>query len=146
MAAFTSLTLGAKLALAATAVSTVGQTVMAKKAAKEQKYANQVQTSQEQIRSRLARRRAAKEERQRRATLLAGATATGSQQSSGFLGASGALGTNYGQGIAQQKTEARSAFTISSANQRAADYMSRARTFGAFGDFAVSSYSFLKST
>lgn len=126
------------LGLAVSAASTIVQAVQGRKAAKARRESQAVQTAGEAIRDRLARRRAAREERVRRARLLQSSEVGGTSGSSGELGASGALRTNSAAGVANQSSQRTVSQGISAANQQAADAQSRAASVGAFADLVQS--------
>lgn len=94
--------------------------------AKFQREAKRIQLNQESVTSRLQRRRLARDERRRRALLITGSEAAGAIGSSSFLGASGALGTSFGQSEARQKQLSRANISISVQQQKAADKATQA--------------------
>lgn len=120
--------------LATGVAGTIAQRAEAKKAAAAQREANTVSRSQQTIENNLARRRAAREERVRRARLIAASENTGTSGSSGELGALSALGTNTGGAISEQQGQVLAADGISRANQRFADAQSKFDSIGAFTD------------
>lgn len=102
-------------------VGVIGQQKAAKKQAAAQREANAISVAGGDIRDRAARRRAAREERIRRARLLSASKAQGTTASSGELGGLAALNTNLNIGLASQESDRLAATGISAANQRAAD-------------------------
>lgn len=124
------------LSLAVGAATGIAQAVQARKATKARRESAAVQTAGEGIRDKLARRRAAKEERIRRARLIQASSTGGTSGSSGEVGATSALGANFASGVAQQSAQRGVAKGISAANEKEASAVSRAKTFGAIGDFA----------
>jgi hypothetical protein len=121
------------LSLAVSAASTVAQVVAAGNAAAARREANAVQTAGQQFRDQLARRRAAREERIRRARLINTSATSGTMGSSGYVGAISSLGANLGSAFAAQRNEAATSIGISRANQRAADAENFGNSFAAFG-------------
>lgn len=139
MPAFSSIALG--LTVASTAVGISQQN----KAARARKEGQRIQGNTEQVQSRLARRRAARQERQRRSALIASSVATGTGGSSGQLGAESAIGSNFGQAVAQQGAQTRGALGISAALQTAANAENRAASAQAFGNLVTSSINLKKT-
>lgn len=119
--------------IALMAVSTAVQMSNARKRAKEQKEANAVATAGGLIKDNATRRRLAREERVRRARLLATSRASGGTGSSGEGGALAALSANFGGASAELSSDGLTAQGISAANQRAADYASKADAADAWG-------------
>ena len=119
------------------AASTVAQSVQARKAAKARREATAVSTAGENVRDKIARRRGAKEERLRRARLIQASTAGGTEGSSGEIGATSALGANFGAAVASQSMQRGVSQGITAANQKAADATSKGKMIGAWGDLAV---------
>lgn len=101
-----------------------------KKMQKAQKEANAVASASGEITDRAARRRAAREERLRRARLLSTSRASGAGGSSGELGALGALTTNFDSAVADQSSQRLAAQGISAANQRYSDAQSQYESAG----------------
>lgn len=130
MAVFTALAVG--LAVAGTVMSYSAQ----RKAAKEQRRANDIQQAGEEVRGRAARRAAARQERIQRGMLVQSGANTGTGGSSGFLGAVSSLSANYGSAVARQKEQDLTSKGVSAALQKAADYSSKANMYGSFADLA----------
>lgn len=126
----------ALLTLAVTAATAVAQGVQSRKAAKARRESQAVQTAGENIRDKLARRRGAKEERLRRARLVQASTTGGTSGSSGEIGATSSLGSNFAGAVAGQSMQRGVASGISAANQRVADAQGKSNTFGAIGNLA----------
>lgn len=124
------------LSLAVGAAGAIAQGVQARKAAKARREAQAVSTAGNNIRDKLARRRAAREERLRRARLVQQSEAAGATGSSGMIGATSALGANFGAATAQQRGQTQVAEGISAANQREADARSRSAQIGAWTNLA----------
>lgn len=132
------------LTLAVTAATTIASTVQARKAAKSRKRAQAISNASEEIQNRTARRRAAREERIRRARLVQSAETSGAENSSGLVGATSALGSNLAAGIANQSSQRRGAQAISAANQKATDAEDRGRFFNSLGSLAKSGLDFFE--
>lgn len=126
----------ALLSLAVGAASTIAQTVQARKAAKARRESQAVSSAGEAVRDKLARRRAAREERLRRARLVQASTTGGTSGSSGELGATSALGANFASGVASQSFQRGVSQGISAANQKEADAVSTSKTIGAWSGLA----------
>lgn len=124
------------LSLAVGAATGIAQAVQARKATKARRESQAIQTAGENIRDKMARRRAAKEERIRRARLVQASTTGGTTGSSGEIGATSALGANFASATAQQSASRGISQGISAANARGADAQSRGATIGAFGKIA----------
>lgn len=120
------------IGLLLTVVSTAAQISSQRKAAKAQREARAISTASQDISDRLSRRKLAREERIRRARLLAGAEANGGIGSSSFLGAQSALSANTDSAIAEQSGQSIAAKGISAANQRAADAETKYNQWTAF--------------
>lgn len=135
MAAVSTILIGAAIG-----VSAVGQYRSEKKAAAARREANAISSAAESIRSRLERSRSAKEERIRRARMLASAESSGAVGSSGLAGGTSALGTNFAGARSAQLVQSNAALGISAANQRASDALSRASMFQNFGALAQNVY------
>ena len=129
--------LGSILQLAVGAAGVISGTVAAGKSRRARQEARNVSVAQQQIQDRIAKRRAAKEARIKRARLLQAAETSGATGSSGLVGATSALGANFGAAVAGQRSGQFAAQGISAANQRAADAESTgARNEALFGLFS----------
>ena len=126
----------ALLSLAVSAATGIAQAVQSRKAAKARRESQAVQTAGENIQDKLSKRRAAKEERIRRARLVQASTTGGTSGSSGEIGATSALGANFASAQASQSAQRGVAQGISAANQKEADAVGRSNTFGAIGNLA----------
>ena len=124
------------LSLAVTAATTIAQQSQARKAARAQREANAISSAGQQIEDRMARRRALREARVRRAIIQNSAAQNGAQGSSGESGALSALGSNLGASFANQTTQANVSQGISAANQKSADAQNAFDQIGAFGKLA----------
>lgn len=102
-----------------------------RRAQAEQRAGNKAQSMQE-------RRNQLREERQRRATLLASSVAMGTAGSAGEMGAEGSMSTKLGTNLGMNLGMLQTAQNISIFQQQASDYLNRAQTARAIGG-AVSS-------
>lgn len=133
------------IGLLAAVITTAGTISASKRAAKAQREATAISTASQDVRDTVSRRRLAREERIRRSRLIAGSVASGAIGSSGLIGAEGALTTNTGSAVAQQRGESLAARGISAANQRAADAQSKANQWRAFGSLVNSGLNLYKT-
>ena len=115
------LTLLQGLQLAVGAAGVISGVATAKKATKARNESKNISTANQQIQDRIAKRRAAKESRIKRARLIQAGETSGASGSSGLVGATSALGANFGAAVAGQKSQQFAAQGISAANQRAAN-------------------------
>lgn len=122
--------------LAVTAATTIAQMSQARRAAKAQKEASEISGAGQQIQDRVARRRAIREARVRRAMIENSAAQSGGQGSSGESGALSAVGSTLGASVANQSTQARVSQGISVQNQKAAEAETAFDQIGAFGKLA----------
>jgi hypothetical protein len=81
-------------------------------------------------------RQRVREERIRRAQILAASENQGASSSSGALGAIGALSTNLSGMVGSMMGESKSNAGINKFTQKAADYTSQANMIGAFTEVA----------
>lgn len=102
-------------------VGAAAQMSATKKMAAAQREAGAVSTASGDIRDRAARRRAAREERLRRARLIASSRASGAGNSSGEIGGLASLSTGFESSVASQTEDRLANEGISAANQRYAD-------------------------
>lgn len=112
------------IGLAISAVGVVKQQAAARRAAKAQKEGRAIESASQQVEDKLARRRAAREERIRRGRLIAMGENSGTEGGSGQVGALSSLSTNFGAAQAGQSTQAAAARGISAANQQYSDAQS----------------------
>lgn len=124
------------LSLAVSAGSAIARRNQARKAAAATNEANAVSTATGEINNRLARRRAAREERLRRARLKQSASNYGVSGSSGEFGALSALQANSQTNLANQNANEVAARGISAANQRAANAQTSIERISAFEGLA----------
>lgn len=122
------------ISLAVSAAGTIAGAVQARKASKARKRAQAISTAQGQIEDRVQRRRAAKQERLRRARLVQSSENAGAATSSGFIGAGSALSGSLAAGLANQSSQALGAQGISAANQQEASARSRGANISSFTD------------
>jgi hypothetical protein len=108
----------ALLSLAVGAAGTIASVVQARKAAKAQKEAQAISTASGQAQDIYARRKAARESRIRRARLIQASSNTGTEGSSGEMGASSSLTAGFGASVAQQTAGQIATAGITAANQR----------------------------
>lgn len=101
-------------------------------ATRNQKEANNVASAQQQSASAESRRQRIREQRVRRAQILAASENQGTASSSGEIGAIGALSTNLAGMIGSSLGEAKANTAINRYNQKAADSMATANTIGAW--------------
>lgn len=120
------------LSAVAGVVGAVSQAKAAKEQAAAQREANEITTAQQEVNSRESKRSKVRESRIRRAQILAQSENVGSAESSGEVGAIGALNTNlsgvFGQSVGQSKSNE----NINVQNQKAADAGAKAAKIGAF--------------
>lgn len=120
------------LSAVAGVVGGMAQAKATKKAAAAQKESNEIQTAQQKVTSQESKRSKIREQRVRRAQILQASENVGVQDSSGQVGAIGALDTNlsgrFGQSVGQSKTNE----GINKQNQIAADARAKAASIGAF--------------
>lgn len=124
----------------ASVASGIAQASAANKAAKAQqqaanaqKEANNVQAAQVEVQSSDSRRQAIRENRIRRAQIMAASNNQGTGSSSGAIGAGGALNTNIGTMVGSSLGQSNANRGINANMQRAADFTSQANTFLAKG-------------
>lgn len=110
----------------------IAQSNAAASAAREQREARNISSAQDRVRSMEDRRTRVREERIRRARIIAQSENTGTGDSSGAIGAVGALSTNLAGLIGTSLGESRANTAINNATQRAADASSRANEIGAW--------------
>lgn len=113
-------------------VGGIAQANAASQAAAAQKEANNVQSAQQKVASAESRRQKVREERIRRAQIIASSENSGTTNSSGSLGAQGALATNLAGMVSFSQGESRANSAYNSNMQRAADFTSQANTIGAW--------------
>lgn len=122
---------------AATVYSTRKQEELAGQAADERRKARRIQNSTEKVKNRSERRRAAREERIRRARLISTAENSGGAGSSGLVGATSALGSNFGAAVANQRFEELANRGISAALQKESDFLRDAESVGNYGQLVA---------
>lgn len=123
----------ASLALAGAAVTTVATVRAQRKAEAAQREGRAVQSASNDFSNIVQRRRAAKEERVRRARIRNAAETSNVSGSSGESGAISAVASNTGSALAFQSSQQSAFRGINAANQRAADARSSGRRIQAFG-------------
>lgn len=130
-------TVSTALAVGSFAVGAIGAGVQIsamRKADKQASEAKRLQTAAEQVRDRTTRRRAAREERIRRARLINASSQQGTSGSSAEIGAGGALSSNFASAQARMTEQGAFSTGISGRLQSAADSRSRARNAAAWTD------------
>jgi len=127
------LLIGAAVAAASVATG-VMQMSAAKKANKAREEANKVQTADQKNQARETSRRAIREARIRRAMILQQSENTGTQASSGQIGAVGVVGTYLGNSNAVASMQTKAIEGINSWNQKAANYDYKASQWGMIGN------------
>ena len=115
-------------------VGGVMQANAASQAAGAQREANAIQGAQQETASTESRRQRVREQRIRRAQIIAASENTGTTASSGQIGAVGALSTNLAGLIGTSLGESKANTAINSATQKSADFTSTANTIGAWTD------------
>ncbi len=125
------LVLGA-LSIAVGVIGGIAQASSTAAAASEQREARNISGAQDKIRSMEDRRARIREDRIRRAQLLAASENTGTTGSSGQIGAIGALSTNLAGLVGSSLGESRANEAINGAVQRSADHQSTANQIGAW--------------
>lgn len=110
----------------------IAQANAASQAAAAEKEARNIQGAQQQTASAESRRQRIREERIRRAQILAVSENQGTGASSGQVGAVGALSTNLAGLVGSSLGESRANAGVNRNLQRAADFTSQANTIGAW--------------
>jgi len=114
------------------AFGAIAQSNAASQAAGAQKEARAIEGAQTQVQSQQNRRQRIREARVRRAQMLAASENQGTSQSSGEIGAIGAINTNLAGMIGTSLGEGKAAFGINTNMQKAADFTSEANAIGAW--------------
>lgn len=104
----------------------------ANSAANAQKEANAIQGAQQQVAGQESRRQKVREERIRRAQIIAASENTGTTGSSGQIGAVGALSTNLNGLIGSSLGESKANAAVNRNTQRAADFTAQGNQIGAW--------------
>lgn len=113
-------------------VGSVMQAGAAREAAAAQRESRDIGAAQQRVENLESRRQKVREERVRRAQILAGAENVGTARSSGEVGAIGALSTNLSGLFGQSLGRSAAAEGMNTQDQRAADANQRANTIGAW--------------
>lgn len=106
----------------------------ASQAAGAQKEARAIGAAQTQVQQKESLRQKVREQRIRKAQILAASENAGTNASSGQIGAIGALSTNLAGMLGLSLGESRANDGINKQNQKAADFMQQADTIGAWTD------------
>jgi len=101
-------------------------------AANAQREANNIAGAQQETAATNSRRERIREQRIRRAQIIAASENTGTSSSSGQIGAIGALSTNLAGLVGNSLGESRANAGVNRQNQRAADYTASANMIGAW--------------
>lgn len=134
------------VAIASLAVSAVGTYMTIKeqqKAVRLQRQANAVSKAEQDAQVAMQRRAQVRQERVRRAEIIASATDSGVGMSSGMLGATSAVGSLVEGNIANISRNKVSSDTANMFNQQAADAQGQARTYQAIASLGGETASFL---
>ena len=123
----------AAAALAVSAYSAVEQHKEAKKAAAAQRESSRINNNSQKASDIAQRRQKYREERIRRAQIIAQASASGASGSSGEAGAVAGLDVNTGISTAFTSAKALASEGVSTALQSAANHEGRANTWGQIG-------------
>jgi hypothetical protein len=110
----------------------IAQANTARAAANEQRETRAISSARDKTVSMENRRERVREERIRRARILAQSENTGTSDSSGQIGAIGALSTNLAGMIGSSLGESRANQAINTSAQRAADLSAKANEIGAW--------------
>lgn len=129
------------ISLAVGVIGGVAQAGAAAEAPNAQREANAIQGAQTKTNSLEERRQRVREERVRRAQIIAASEAQGTSGSSGEAGATSSLNTNFGNMISQSSGNSLANTGINAQNQRSADATARGNTIGAFTNLAQNSIS-----
>ena len=113
-------------------VGGIAQASAASSAARQQREANATQSAQNQVEGTQSRRERIREARIRRAQMIAASETTGTSNSSGLIGGTGALNTNLGGLVSASSGASAANNGINRNMQRAADYTARGNTIGAW--------------
>lgn len=119
-------------------VGTAASIQQQQQARKEQKKARNESEAMAAERANAERRQQIREERIRRAQVEQAAANTGTQGSSGELGAAGNLASTLASNLGFNFNQATHASSISAFNQNAADKMGRGQLYGQLGSLAAS--------
>lgn len=115
-------------------VGGIGQAIAASNAAAREREANAIQSAQQQVAGAESRRQRIREERMRRAMILASSENTGTTGSSGQIGAVGALSTNLQGLIGSSLGESKANAAVNRNLQSAADFEAQGKAIGAWTD------------
>lgn len=113
-------------------VGGIAQASATSAAAAQEREATNIQAAQQQTAGAESRRQRIREERIRRAQIIAASENQGTSSSSGQIGAVGALSTNLAGLIGSSMGESRANRAVSSRLQNAADFTSQSNTIGAW--------------
>ena len=132
----TSVVIGA-IATAITGANYIQQRKAERKSQAAQREARRIQKAEQTNENARQRAASAREERIRRARVMASASGSGALRSSGAFGAASALGSNFASVVARQSARATSANAMTDQNQKLADAQSSSRRSQATADLAI---------
>lgn len=115
-------------------VGGIAQANAASAAARAEREAREIQTARQETIGSESRRQSIRQERIRRAMIIASSENSGTSSSSGQIGAVGALSTNLSGLISSSLGESRANAAINSRLQRSADLTSSANSIGAWSN------------
>ena len=101
-------------------------------AANAQREVNNIQGAQQETAAAESRRQRIREQRIRRAQIIAASENAGTNSSSGQIGAVGALSTNLAGLVGSSLGESKANAAVNKYGQKAADYTAQANTIGAW--------------
>lgn len=136
MAAVSTIVAAAAVAVAAGSAYAASQAQG--KAADAQKDASRISSNEQQAQADAQRRQQVREERVKRAQITQASTNTGVSNSSGELGSLSVLGTQTGTNISNIARSTATTQAITSAQQTAVDYQTKAGNYSAIGSVAGS--------
>lgn len=113
-------------------VGGIAQASAASSAAAAQRESNAIQGAQQENIGAESRRQKIREQRIRRAQIIAASENSGTGSSSGQVGAVGALSTNLSGLLGSSLGESKANAAVNRSNQRAADFTSSANSIGAW--------------
>lgn len=120
------------LSAIASVIGGIAQANATASAAAQEKEARNIQSAQQQTAGTESRRQRIREERMRRAMILASSENQGTSSSSGSIGSVGALSTNLAGLIGSSLGESKANSAVNRRVQSAADYTSQANSIGAW--------------
>lgn len=135
--------MGIELVLGGLALGTAAEGVAQQRKAEKQRKAGREVSRASQVTAAIEQRRqSVREERVRRARILASSEATGVSGSSGESGAISSLATNFGHNLGVTEGQTLASGAISGYNQKAANADYNARLFGEVSNLFVKAATF----